>query len=95
MSSVIANSKAPGETAGHKFLSMLQTANEILQYCGIFLLLGALVLGYVNRDDGYLSAANGIGYWLGIAGGCMMMLLLTYSIRKRNKHLRRVFKLRH
>ena len=50
---------------------------------------GSLGAGWYLRDEGYLSADSGIGYWLGIIGGCGMLLLLTYSMRKRMKLLRR------
>lgn len=36
----------------------------------------------------YISPERGIGYWLGIAGGSMMLLLLIYSARKRAAWLR-------
>ena len=38
----------------------------------------------------YITPQRGIGYWLGIAGGSMMVLLLTYSARKRISWLRRL-----
>ena len=33
--------------------------------------------------DRYLTPQRGLGYWLGIVGGSMMLLLLIYSARKR------------
>src|SRR5271166_3886606 len=36
----------------------------------------------------YLSPQRGLGYWLGIVGGSMMVLLLIYSARKRFAWLR-------
>jgi len=50
--------------------------------------------GWINRDQGYLSPERGLGYWLGIIGASMMLLLLTYSIRKRMRFLARAFKIR-
>lgn len=50
-----------------------------------------LGLGWWFRDEGYLSAASGAGYWLGIVGIGLMLLLLTYSLRKRWRVLRRTF----
>jgi hypothetical protein len=38
--------------------------------------------------DRYISPQRGIGYWLGIVGGSMMVLLLIYSARKRAPWLR-------
>jgi len=42
-----------------------------------------LVLGWQFRDEGYLSPETGIGYWLGITGASLMLLLLLYPLRKR------------
>src|SRR6202142_2498712 len=36
----------------------------------------------------YISPQRGLGYWLGIIGGSMMILLLIYSARKRAAWLR-------
>jgi hypothetical protein len=36
----------------------------------------------------YITPQRGLGYWLGIAGGSMMLLLLVYSARKRYSWLR-------
>lgn len=45
----------------------------------IFVLLTA----WFYRDEGYLTAESGTGYWLGIIGGVIMLLLIAYPIRKR------------
>ena len=42
-----------------------------------------LVTGWFLPLDRYLSPRQGIGYWLGIIGGSMMLLLLVYPLRKR------------
>ncbi|WP_317931824.1 hypothetical protein [Halioxenophilus sp. WMMB6] len=54
----------------------------------------AIGLGWLQRDEGYLSAASGTGYWLGIGGGSAMLLLLTYSLRKRWRLLARLLPLK-
>ena len=48
-------------------------------------LLLALVttLGWLVRDYELISPEEGIGYWLGIIGGTLMVLLLLYPLRKR------------
>lgn len=51
----------------------------------------AIVWGWLQREEGFLSAERGLGYWLGIVGGSLMVLLLSYSMRKRMRSLRRVF----
>ncbi len=46
-------------------------------------LAAGLVTGWLNRDEEYLVPGSGTGYWLGIAGAAMMLLLLLYPLRKR------------
>ena len=50
----------------------------------IYLLLTALVLmvWQVSRMN-LFKAGDNIGYWLGVAGGVMMLLLFSYPLRKR------------
>jgi len=36
----------------------------------------------------YITPKSGVGYWLGITGGSMLLLLLVYSARKRAEWLR-------
>lgn len=42
-----------------------------------------LYLGWLNRLEAAWIAEEGWGYWLGIVGGSMMLLLLLYPLRKR------------
>lgn len=42
-----------------------------------------IYFGWVLSEQRYLVADSGIGYWLGIFGGSMMLLLLIYPVRKR------------
>jgi hypothetical protein len=50
--------------------------------------IAVLWVGWVNREDNGLTPESGVGYWLGIAGGSLMLLLLLYPLRKRIKGLR-------
>jgi hypothetical protein len=61
------------------------------------LILAALVLwiGWNGREGRNLSAAEGLGYWLGIIGGTLMIALLLYSVRKRIPWLRHLGATRH
>lgn len=52
--------------------------------------VGALALGWLSREEQHLSPEEGAGYWLGIAGSSIMLLLLLYPLRKRFKALRHV-----
>ena len=51
-------------------------------------LVVALLIGWLNRDQEYLVPDSGLGYWLGIAGASLMLLLLLYPLRKRMRSLR-------
>jgi hypothetical protein len=52
--------------------------------------LAALWVGWVNSDDGSLTPVSGVGYWLGIAGSSLMLILLLYPLRKRMPSLRAI-----
>jgi hypothetical protein len=47
-----------------------------------------LWIGWLNREYSGLTPESGTGYWLGIAGSSLMVLLLLYPLRKRMKFLR-------
>jgi hypothetical protein len=47
------------------------------------LVAGAIGYGWSIRDQELFSPKDGAGYYLGIAGGVMLLLLLHYSARKR------------
>jgi len=64
----------------NKLTPYLLKITEITWYSTICLLLLA---GWVSRDQRYLVAESGIGYWFGIIGGSMMLILLIYPMRKR------------
>ncbi|MBT8076997.1 MAG: hypothetical protein KJO31_00390 [Gammaproteobacteria bacterium] len=57
-------------------------------FYGYSLLTMALGVGWLLRERNLVSAADGLGYWLGIVGGLMMLLLLLYPVRKRFRSLR-------
>jgi hypothetical protein len=63
-----------------KLTPYLLKITEITWYSAICLLLLA---GWASRDQRYLVAESGIGYWFGIIGGSMMLILLIYPLRKR------------
>lgn len=42
-----------------------------------------VVVGYIMKERHYIDAGNGLGYWLGISGGLMMLALLAYPLQKR------------
>ena len=58
----------------------------------VFGILVAVVLaiGWLDRNEENLTPDSGPGYWLGIAGASMMLLLLLYPLRKRMRSLRAI-----
>ncbi len=57
-------------------------------FYGYSFTLIAIGAGWLLRDSNLISPKEGTGYWLGIAGGLMMLALLLYPLRKRIKMLR-------
>jgi len=47
-----------------------------------------LAIGWFNRDQQYLIPDDGAGYWLGVSGSVLMLLLLLYPLRKRMRSRR-------
>jgi hypothetical protein len=61
-----------------------------------FTVMGVAVwVGWAGREGRNLSAGEGLGYWLGIVGGTLMVLLLLYSVRKRIPFMRNLGPTRH
>ena len=61
----------------------------------IYLLLIALTLGaYQFTRLGYFEPGDDAGYWIGVVGGVMMLLLLTYPLRKHFRFMHRLGKVK-
>lgn len=55
----------------------------------IYILLAVLVLAaWQFTRLGLFTSASDAGYWIGVAGGSMMLLLFTYPMRKRWRFMR-------
>ena len=50
----------------------------------------AIALGWLTREYGWINPEHGVGYWLGIAGGSLMLILLLYPLRKRWRFMHRL-----
>ena len=57
---------------------------------GYALLLLFIAMGWLLRDLQLYSPAEGVGYWLGIIGGSLMLVLFLYPLRKRIKFLHKL-----
>lgn len=62
------------------FSKKAQNALTLLWYGSVAVVLTG---GWLLRDQRYLVPESGTGYWLGILGGSMMLLLLIYPSRKK------------
>jgi hypothetical protein len=50
----------------------------------LYVALATLVLGaWWVSTRGYYKSGDNVGYWLGVAGGVLMLLLFSYPLRKR------------
>lgn len=52
-------------------------------FFGYTVLTLLIAAGWLLRDKDLITPEYGIGYWLGIVGGSMMLALLLYPLRKR------------
>ncbi len=52
------------------------------------LICAVVIAGWQANLENYITAESGVGYFLGITGGSMMLLMLLYSLRKRVNCLR-------
>lgn len=57
-------------------------------FYGYSLTLIALGAGWLLRGHELIDPKDGVGYWLGIIGGTMMLVLILYPLRKRVRSLR-------
>lgn len=62
---------------------------------GYSFLLAALIAGWLLSDEKLVDPNDGLGYWLGIVGGSLMLLLLLYPAGKKSTILRRLGLVKH
>ncbi len=71
-------------STSRSFLETLKRYAGYLSTLGFTLFsLFLLYLGWLNRAEQVWTAEEGWGYWFGIVGGSLMLLLLLYPMRKR------------
>lgn len=64
-------------------------------FYGYTLLAAALLAGWLLGEREIVDPNEGLGYWLGIVGGSMMLLLLLYPAGKKSSLLRRLGMVKH
>ncbi|MFT3954411.1 MAG: hypothetical protein QM722_08490 [Piscinibacter sp.] len=61
----------------------------------VYLVIAALVSGaWWISQQGWFKAGDDLGYWLGVAGGVLMLLLFSYPLRKYVRALHRIGKVK-
>lgn len=63
-----------------KIIRFITTNMSKLFYLSIFVLI---YVGWKNKELSNLTPESGTGYWLGIIGGSLMLILLLYPLRKK------------
>jgi hypothetical protein len=81
------NAFAPSHNESKRRLWLRGWGTELSAY---FLLALLIVLGWLLRGNDLITPKSGAGYWLGIVGGTLMLLLLLYPLRKRIRVLHRL-----
>jgi len=64
-------------------------------FYGYSALVVLIVLGWLLKGYSLITPEDGVGYWLGIVGGTMMLALLLYPLRKRSRIMNRLGATRH
>jgi len=78
-------SRIPVSAFSHYFAKPLLGLGPLLFAAVV---IASLYAGWVMREEEYISAKSGVGYWLGIVGSVLMLILLLYPLRKRYRFLR-------
>lgn len=66
----------------------VRRSNGALRWYSV--LAAFVVAGWILSDHALITPEEGVGYWLGIIGGSLMLLLLLYPLRKRIRFLHRM-----
>jgi len=77
------------KTTGTHDVKQLARDTELFFALGLILFMVTLfVVGRSYWDERYYVAEEGLGYWLGLVGGVMMLLAMTYGLFKHIPALR-------
>lgn len=92
------NAPAAASATGHLTTVLMSAKSEADDRQGRYLISGtffAIVVAYLISRRGYYTPGDDVGYYLGLVGGVMMLLLLTYPLRKYLHGLRNWGPVRH
>ena len=74
------NNRTSGTPVLFFITTLIGNNSSKIFYLSIFALI---YYGWKNREFSNLTPESGAGYWLGIIGGSLMLLLLLYPLRKK------------
>lgn len=69
-------------------LDLSTYSKTIYNFLSLLFIISLIFAGFLLREEELLTAESGLGYWLGIIGGSLMLLLIIYPIRKKMKNAR-------
>lgn len=91
MNSVAAAQASPSSQAGTSKSQRLGGRIEIVKASLLVALpTAAFFVGQEWYDESYYRAEDGLGYWLGLVGGVIMLLAYIYSMRKHIPGMRHI-----
>ena len=76
-------------------LSLRQIGRSLAAIAVPVVVLSLLLIAWAVRHDRAYTSASAFGYWLGVLGGSLMLLLLIYPLRKRFRVLSILGPLKH
>ena len=80
----VINKTTSNPSALFSLFRFISNNSSKLFYLSVFVLI---YMGWENKEFSNLTAESGTGYWLGIIGGSLMLLLLLYPLRKKVRFL--------
>lgn len=94
MASTTAVNSAPGAAAAKPRARTLGGRGETFKAIALVVVpVVGFFIGMAWYDESYYKAEEGLGYWLGLVGGVLMLLGYLYSLRKHIPALQRLQKL--
>ncbi len=90
MSETVANTTEISKSARRPISSLIDWP-----FMGYSSLVAAIIAGWILRGDQLVDPNEGLGYWLGIVGGTLMLLLLFYPATKKSQLMQRLGLVKH
>jgi hypothetical protein len=83
-----AETKTSTDTAAHDVQQLARRGELFIAFGLIALVVVMFVVGRLYWDERYYVPEEGLGYWLGLVGGVMMLLAMVYGLVKHVPALR-------